>query len=320
MSRTLTLVPGDCPELTPPTISLLTQVAGGLRFETPNPGDLEAVVASLRQTGVGLIGWQQGTRDGGQAAPAVALRRALGVYAQERPIRDLAGMTSRFEGVDLVVVRETTEDVYAMLEHETIPGVYESVKVTTRGACERIARHAYELARRTGRQRISIVHKANIMKLADGLFLRACLKVAEDYPELEVDEVIVDALCMKVVLDPTRFDMLVCGNLFGDIVSDLCAGLVGGRSNAPSINHAPDAVMFTAGHGDPPEVAGTGAANPLPLLLPALHMLAHLGLSDESAALRKAIERTLLAGTRPIALGGHSTPEAFCGAVGDALS
>ena len=320
MSHRITLVPGDCPELRAPVVTLLAAAGAELSYDTPEPSDLDAVVASLKRTGVGLIGWQRGDREGGQAPPAVALRRALGVYAQERPIRDLRGMKSRFSGVDLVVVRETTEDVYAMLEHETIPGVYESLKVTTRAACERIAKHACELARRTGRRKLSIVHKANIMKLADGLFLRSCQKVAADYPDLDVDEVIVDALCMKVVLDPTRFDVLVCGNLFGDIVGDLCAGLVGGVSNAPSINHAPDVVMFTAGHGDSPEVAGTGAANPLPLLLPALHLLSHLGLPAESSALRAAIEDTLVAGILPIRLGGEAGPEAFCAAVGEALA
>ena len=194
------------------------------------------------------------------------------------------------------------------------------MKVTTRGACERIARHACALAVRTGRKRVTIVHKANIMKLADGMFLRVCRQVASEFPDLEVNDVIVDALCMRVVLDPTRFGVLVCGNLFGDIVSDLCAGLVGGPSNAPSINRCDAGTLYTAGHGDPPEVAGTGRANPLPLLLSAVHLLANEGHPEAATRLRSALEGVLVAGERPVALGGSAGPEQFCGAVMEALA
>lgn len=310
MTHRVTLVAGDAPEVADAVTALLARAGAQLAYEEPDPDDISAIAASVRSTGLGLIGWQRGNRDAGKAPPAVLLRRELGVVAQERPVRDLPGVPSRFAGVDLVVVRETTEDVYAMLEHETIPEVYESLKVTTEAACERIARHAFELARRQGRKKVTIVHKANIMKLSDGMFLRVGRRVGDDYPEIETDDVIVDALCMRVVLDPTRFDVLLCGNLFGDIVSDLCAGLVGGSSNAPSINRAPEAVLFSAGHGD--------AGNPLPLLLPALHLLRHL--DGPAERLRSALEAALVAGEKPSALGGSLGPGAFCDAVGERLA
>lgn len=311
----VTYVPGDVPELTEPVLETLAATGVALQWEHPDSEDLDAVVQSLRRTGAGLLGWRAGARTERQVPPAVALRRAMGVHAQERPVRDVPGVPGRFSGVDLVVVRETTEDVYAMLEHETIPDVFESLKVTTQAACERIARHAFELAVRQDRKRVTIVHKANIMKLSDGMFLATARRVAEDYPEIACDDVIVDALCMKVVLDPTRFDVLVCGNLFGDIVSDVCAGLVGGPSNTPSVNRADGATLFTAGHGDPPDVAGTGRANPLPLLLPALHLLDHLGQADASTRLGAAISASLADGIRPVALGGEASAAVFCAAV-----
>ena len=319
MSLAITFVPGDCPELGPPVKQVLEATGVAIDWHEPE-ATVEDIAASVRATGVALLGWQQGGREDRETPPTVALRRALEVYAQERPIADLAGIPSRFTGVDLVVVRETTEDVYAQLEHETIPQVYESVKVTTRAACERIARHACELATRTGRKKLTIVHKANIMKLSDGLFLRTCREVASEYDGLEVEDVIVDALCMRVVLDPTRFDVLVCGNLFGDIVSDLCAGLVGGPSNAPSVNRSAAGTLFTAGHGDPPEVSGTGRANPLPLLLSAVHLLADQGHADAAAALKQAVAGVLSRGLQPYALGGEVGPEAFCAAVAEAMA
>lgn len=320
MTHRVTLVRGDCPDVADAVLALLARTGVELALEEPGATDVDAIAGSARKTGVGLIGWQRGDRDAGIAPPAVSLRKALNVHAQERPVRDLPGVPSRFEGVDLVVVRETTEDVYAMLEHETIPEVYESLKVTTESACRRIAHHAFTLARQQGRKKVTIVHKANIMKLSDGMFLRVGREVGAEFPDIETEDVIVDALCMRVVLDPTRFDVLLCGNLFGDIVGDLCAGLVGGPSNAPSINRADGTTLFMAGHGDPAELAGTGRANPLPLLLPAIHLLHHLGEDAAASALRTALEQTLDAGIRPVALGGDAGPEAFCAAVGERLA
>jgi isocitrate dehydrogenase (NAD+) len=239
------------------------------------------------------------------------LRRDLGLFAQLRPAKPVAGLPCRFQETDLLVVREITEDVYAHLEHESIPGVFESLKVTTRAACERIARYAFELARLQGRKRVTIVHKANIMKLSDGLFLRTAREVSENYPDIETNDVIVDALCMKVVLDPSKFDVLLCGNLFGDIVGDLVAGLVGGRSNTPAITIGADGtVMCTAGHG-----SRSGEADLLTVLLPALHLLRHL---DEPAAadrLHTAIETALQSDS---AL-HSSAPERVAAAVAAAL-
>lgn len=316
MAHRVTLVAGDVPEVLEGIEKVVAATGVQVDWVRPEVGEL---VASARETGTALIGWQRGGPDG--LPPAVQLRNDFGVFAQLRPIQDLPGLGGRFEDVDLLVVRETTEDVYAHLEHESIPGVFESLKVTTRAACERIARHAFQLARAQGRRKVTIVHKANIMKLSDGMFLRTAQAVAQDYPEIEHEDVIVDALCMRLVLDPTQFDVLLCGNLFGDIVADTCAGLVGGRSNAPSINVAVDGTtLFTAGHGDPPEVAGTGRANPLHLLLPTVHLLRHLGENEAADRLRAAVCRTLSEGERPVALGGEATWDRFCDAVGQRLA
>lgn len=315
MAHRVTLVPGDVPEVLEGIKAVVAATGAQVDWVEPAPAD---VVATARDTGVALLGWQRGGPD--DLPPAVRMREQFGVFAQLRPIRDLPGLGGRFEDVDLLVVRETTEDVYAHLEHESIPGVFESLKVTTRGACERIARHAFQLARSQGRRKVTIVHKANIMKLSDGMFLRTAQAVARDYPDIEHEDVIVDALCMRLVLDPSRFDVLLCGNLFGDIVADTCAGLVGGRSNAPAINVAIDGTtLFTAGHGDPPEVAGTGRANPLHLLLPAVHLLRHLGEVDASERLRTCIGQTLIEGVKPLALGGGATWDRFCAVLADRL-
>lgn len=313
MRPVVTAVPGDDPRTFRRVLDLVDRAGADLRWEVEQDWR-----PSLARTKVALVGHRRWTGQG--LPPAVALREALGVFAQHRPIRPLPGVPTRHPDVDLLVVRETTEDVYAHLEHESLPGVYESVKVTTRAACERIARHAFDVARRGGRQRVTVVHKANIMKLSDGMFLRTAMGVAEAFPDIECDEVIVDALCMRLVLDPSRFDVLLCGNLYGDIVGDLCAGLVGGPSNAPSVNHATDGtVLYTAGRGDPPGAEGTDGANPLPVLLPAIELLYGVGRDGEAERLHNALARTFERGVRPHALGGDAGCEAFCAAVEGAL-
>ena len=269
MGHRITLVPGDVPELAVSLKSLVHRAGIDVEWVEPGPD----TAAAIRETGAALVGFQRGQRDEGKLPPAVLLRRELGIYAQERPIRDLTGVSGRFTDVDILVVRETTEDVYASLEHESIPGVFESLKVTTRAACERIARYAFEVARARGRKKVTIVHKANIMKLSDGMFLRVGRQVALDYPDIACDEFIVDALCMRIVLDPSRFDVLLCGNLFGDIVSDMCAGLVGGASMAPALNVGDGVVVATVGHE---------STTPLTLAIPMLYLLRHLG--DHAAA------------------------------------
>ena len=312
MNHEVTLVPGDRPELMPLVQDLIARAGVSITWDEPTPSAThESLLASVRRTKCALMGFQQGQRDEGQLPPSVVLRRDLGLFAQLRPAKPVAGLPCRFADTDLLVVRETTEDVYAHLEHESIPNVYESLKVTTRTACERIARYAFELARMQGRKRVTIVHKANIMKLSDGLFLRTAREVSADYPDIETNDVIVDALCMKVVLDPSWFDVLLCGNLFGDIVGDLVAGLVGGRSNAPAINIGADGtVLCTAGHG-----SASDTPDLLTVLLPALHMLRHL---DEPAAaerLQAAVESVLLGGMQPCSV----APADFAAKVAEAL-
>jgi len=272
MGRTITLVPGDKPELADNLKALVHTAGIDITWEEPG-GDL---VTSIRRNGAALVGFQHGDRDRGQLPPAVTLRRDLAIYAQERPIRALTGVASRFTDVDILVIRETTEDVYTSLEHESIPGVFESLKVTTRAACERIARYAFEVARARGRKKVTIVHKSNIMKLSDGMFLRVGREVSRDYPDITCDEFIVDALCMRIVLDPTRFDVLLCGNLFGDIVSDMCAGLVGGAAMAPALNVGDGVVVATAGQQ---------SATPLALAIPMLYLLRHLGDEEDVSRL-----------------------------------
>ncbi len=319
MKREVTAVHGDCPPTFRRVQQLLAAAGAEIAWDEPSEGAAFAdMLASAKRTGVALVGHQRWSGQG--LSPAVQLRDELGVYAQHRPIRPLPGIPSRHEDVDLVVVRETTEDVYAHLEHESLPGVFESLKVTTEEACARIARHAFEVARRSGRDRVTVVHKANIMKQSDGMFLRVARQVAEGYPEVRCDDVIVDALCMKLVLDPSAFEILLCGNLFGDIVGDLCAGLVGGASNAPSINYADGVALFTAGHGDLPEYRGTSDANPLPILLPAIHLLRHIGQEGEAERVHDATAAALEAGIRPKAAGGTASREDFCAAVEARLS
>ena len=314
MSHEITVVPGDSPQMMRDVQAVVEATGVAIRWDEPSVGHSRAdLLGSAGRTGVALMGWRRGRRDEGELPPSVVLRKELGVFAQLRPIQSVPGLNSKFTDCDLLVVREVTEDVYAHLEHESIPGVYESFKVTTRGACERIARYAFELARMQGRKKVTVVHKANIMKLSDGLFLQTAMKVARNYPDVQVDECIVDALCMKLVIEPSQFDVLLCGNLFGDIIGDLCCGLVGGASNAPAINvSAEGTAMFCPGHGNPPEIAGTEEANPLTLLLPAVHLLRHLGEEDAALRLRQAIGETLAAGTRPRSIGGEASCSDFC--------
>jgi isocitrate dehydrogenase (NAD+) len=233
-------------------------------------------------------------------SPTITLRKALGLYAGVRHVRNLSGLPARYQNVDLVVIRENTEDVYAGLEHEVHPGVVESIKVVTRTASERIFRFAYRYARSHGRQKLAIVHKANIMKRADGLFLAVGREVAADYPDVETRDVIVDNACMQLVQRPHQFQVLVCGNLYGDILSDLSAGLVGGVSAVWGMDQGDDCVVFEAIHGS--------SENPLPLLMPAIALLGHLGQGVAQARVSTAVERVLAEGTTlPRDLGGRAT-------------
>lgn len=281
----------------------------------------DEIVDGVRANGAALMPFVRGMRDAGAPAPIVQLRRALGVFANVRPLHSVVGLNDRFPDVDVVIVRETTEDVYASLEHESIPGVFESLKVTTEAACRRIATYAFEQAREKGRSKVTTVHKSNIMKQSDGMFLRVAQEVSESYPDIEHDERIVDALCMQLVMYPERFDVLLCANLFGDIVADLAAGLVGGVSNCPSVNVAEDGTrVYTAGFGTNDDEANSDRGNPLGLLFAAVLLLRDQGEVDAADRLMNALRESIEAGERPLAAGGELPLRAFADRIEERLN
>ena len=238
----------------------------------------------------------------------VRLRQELDLYASIRPVQSLPGITVPYQNVNLVVVRENTEGLYSGLEHVVVPGVVESLRIVTKPAADRIVRFAFELARHQGRRRVTFCHKADVLPLSDGLFLTTARAVAEDYPFLQFEEVHVDALCLQLALDPTRFDVLVMENLFGDVISDLCAGLVGGLGLVPGANIGSRYAMFEAVHGSAPDIAGKGLANPIALLLSAGLMLEHIGQAAAARCIEASVRKTLQSGcglTRD--LGGDGT-------------
>ena len=260
------------------------------KYGTPLP---DAVIESIRQTGVALKGPITTPVGSGFRSVNVALRNALDLYANLRPAVTIPGVRSRYEGVDLVIVRENTEDLYAGIERMVDPDTAESVKRITRGASERIARFAFDYARREGRRKVTAVHKANIMKLSDGLFLAVAGEVADDYPDIEFDDRIVDNMCMQLVQKPEQYDVLLCPNLYGDILSDLCAGLVGGLGVAPGANIGLEMAVFEAVHGSAPRYAGLNKVNPTALILSAVMMLGHLGEATAAHALFEAVRAVI---------------------------
>ena len=250
----------------------------------------QTAVDSVRRNGVALKGPMATAVAGGAPSVNVALRKTLDLYANLRPVRNLPGLKSRFENVDVVIVRENTEDLYSGLEHEVVPGVVESLKIITEKASTRIARFAFEYAKREGRKRIHAIHKANIMKLSDGLFLKSVRAVAEQYSGIEYKELIVDNACMQIVLNPQQFDVMLLPNLYGDVMSDLAAGLVGGLGVVPSGNLGDHGAMFEAVHGTAPDIVGKGLANPTALLLSSILMLDHLGERSAARRIEAALE------------------------------
>ncbi len=283
------------------------------QFGTTLPPEL---LASINRTRVALKGPVTTPVGSGFTSVNVGLRKALGLYSNLRPVRTVPGVPSRYTGIDLVIVRENTEDLYSGLEHEVIPGVVESLKIITAEASERIATFTYEYARRHKRKRVTAVHKANIMKMSDGLFLSSVARVGARYPEIESDSRIVDAACMHLVMKPEQFDILLLPNLYGDIVSDLCAGLVGGLGLVPSANLGEDIGVFEAVHGSAPDIAGKGVANPTALLLSAVMMLRHLGHDKIADRIAKAVDTVLAEGrVRTRDLGGTATTGAYTEAV-----
>jgi isocitrate dehydrogenase (NAD+) len=280
----------------------------------------QAAVESVRRNHVALKGPMATAIAGGAPSVNVALRRTLNLYANLRPVKNLPGVKSRFENVDVVLIRENTEDLYSGLEHEVVPGVVESLKIITERASTRIARFAFEYARKYGRKKIHAIHKANIMKLSDGLFLHSIRAVAEHHKEIEYKEMIVDNACMQMVLNPQQFDMLLLPNLYGDVMSDLCAGLVGGLGVVPSANIGDEAAMFEAVHGTAPDIAGKGMANPTALLMSSILMLDHLGERSAARRIEAALDKVYREGkyhTRD--LGGTTGTKEFTDAVIAAL-
>src|SRR6516165_7015980 len=279
-----------------------------------------AAVESVRRNRVALKGPMATAIAGGAPSVNVALRKSLELYANLRPVKNLPGVKSHFENVDVVLVRENTEDLYSGLEHEVVPGVVESLKIITEKASTRIARFAFEYARKHGRKKIHAIHKANIMKLGDGLFLRSVRAVAEQYEDIEYKELIVDNACMQIVLDPEQFDMLLLPNLYGDVMSDLAAGLVGGLGVVPSGNIGHECAMFEAVHGTAPDIAGKGLANPTALLLSAMLMLRHLGEWSAADRIETALHKVYKDGKRVTRdVGGTAGTQEFTDAVISAL-
>jgi isocitrate dehydrogenase (NAD+) len=291
--------------------------------KTTEKGQLvnQAAVEAVRRNRVALKGPMGTAIAGGAPSVNVALRKTLNLYANLRPVKNLPGVKSRFENVDIVLVRENTEDLYSGLEHEVVPGVVESLKIITEVASTRIAKFAFEYAMKHGRKKIHAIHKANIMKLSDGLFLRSIRTVAEKFKEIEYQEMIVDNACMQMVLDPGQFDMLLLPNLYGDVMSDLAAGLVGGLGVVPSGNIGDESAMFEAVHGTAPDIAGKGLANPTALLMSSVMMLDHLNEGSAARRIEAALEKVYREAkhvTRD--LGGKAGTEEFTDAVIGALS
>jgi isocitrate dehydrogenase (NAD+) len=273
---------------------------------------------SLNETRVGLKGPVTTPVAGGFQSVNVALRKALDLFANVRPVRTLPGIRTRFDDVriDMVIFRENTEDLYSGLEHEIVKDVVTSLKVITRTASERIARYAFDYARQNKRRQVTAIHKANIMKLADGLFLRCCRETAKQFPEIQYKEMIVDNASMQLVMRPETFDILLLPNLYGDIVSDLAAGLVGGLGIVPGANMGESHAVFEAVHGSAPDIAGQGKANPTALMLSAVMLLIHIGEANAATKLRNAVELVYREGTHLTGdVGGSASTEQFTEAV-----
>jgi len=287
------------------------------KYGTPLP---DRVLDSIRRTGVALKGPITTPVGTGFRSVNVALRKTFDLYANVRPAKTLPGLAGRFDNVDLVIVRENTEDLYAGIEHMVGEDAAESIKLITRKGCERIVRYAFEYAVREGRKKVTAVHKANIMKCTDGLFLDVARQIAKEYPQIVFDDSIVDAMCMRLVMHPEDYDVLVCPNLYGDIVSDLCAGLVGGLGLTPSANIGEAGAIFEPIHGSAPDIAGQHKINPTAAILSASLMLAHLGEAEAAANITRAVADVIAAGkTLTQDMGGNASTEEFADAVIAAL-
>jgi isocitrate dehydrogenase (NAD+) len=328
MSHVITLIPGDGigPEVTEAVVRIFKVAALDIEWERHDAGVTAfkkynqslppSLLESVRRNKVALKGPVTTPIAEGFTSVNVGLRKALDLYANLRPVRNLAGVPSRFSDVDLVIVRENTEDLYAGLEHEIVPGVVESLKIITEKASTRVSQFAFQHARANGRRRVTAIHKANIMKLSDGLFLESTRKVSREFTDIAYDERIVDAACMQLVMHPEKFDVLLLPNLYGDIVSDLCAGLVGGLGVVPGANMGTECAVFEAVHGSAPDIADKNLANPTALLLSGLLMLDHIGERERAERIRAALTRVLADGqVRTLDLGGTASTTEFTDAV-----
>src|SRR5216684_712686 len=328
MAHKITLIPGDGigPEVTRAVVRILE--ATGLKFEWESfAAGAEAfekykeyipkqLMESIERNKLGLKGPVTTPIGSGFPSINVALRKHFELYCNFRPIRNLPGIPTRYPGVDLVIVRENTESLYSGIEHEVVPGVIESLKIITAKASTMIARFAFEFAKSEQRKKITCTHKANIMKMSDGLFLSCFHRVARKYPDIQAEDKIIDNACMQLVMRPEQFDVLLCENLYGDIVSDLCAGLIGGLGLVPGANIGEKGAVFEAVHGSAPDIAGKGIANPTALLQSAILMLRHINERSTADKIETAMLRVFAEGkVRTRDIGGTATTDEFAGAI-----
>lgn len=328
MKHKVTLIPGDGigPEVTKPTLEIIKAAGIDIEWETYLAGAAaltkhgitipKELIDSFKKNKVALKGPVTTPVGEGFASVNVELRQTFDLYANLRPIKNLPGIKARYQNVDLIVVRENTEGLYSGIEHEVVPGVVESLKIITEKASTRIAQFAFDYARSNARKKIAAVHKANIMKMSDGLFLRCAKQVALSYPKIRFSDVIVDNACLQLVLDPLKFDVLLLENLYGDIVSDLAAGLVGGLGVVPGANLGDGHALFETVHGSAPDIQGKGIANPTAMILAAIMMLDRLGEKNAATRIRSALEAVLTKrDCLTPDLGGSATTNKFAEAI-----
>ncbi len=332
MPYEVVLIPGDGigPEVSAAARRVLDATGVGIHWDSHEAGAEvvskygspmpEQVLNAVRAAGVALKGPLTTPIGGGFSSPNVSLRKSLDLYASVRPVHTIPGLNTPFKDIDLVVIRENTEGEYSGIEHRVVPGVVESLKIITEVASTRIAEYAFGYAQHTGRTKVTAVHKANIMKMSDGLFLECARKVARQYPQIEYDELIVDATAMHLVMRPHRFQMLLMENLYGDILSDLCAGLVGGLGVVPGANVGAGCAVFEAVHGSAPDIAGKGLANPTAIILSGAMMLRHLGESAAAERVERAVSHALAdPANHTRDMGGQAGTEQITNAIMDGL-
>lgn len=334
MSRKITVIPGDGigPDIIDAAVKILDKAGCGFDYEYADAGLIalekhgellpETTLAAIENNGITLKGPLTTPVGGGFTSINVTLRKHFGLYANIRPVNSFKGTKARYENIDIITIRENTEGMYSGLGQTTKDdgSEAEAMSRVTRVGCERIVRFAYELARREGRKKVTVVHKANILKSTSGLFLSVAREIGKEYADIESEEMIVDATCMKLVMDPSQFDVIVTTNLFGDIISDLCAGLVGGLGMAPGANIGETCAIFEAVHGSAPDIAGQNLANPSSVILASIQMLEHLGMQDKAEKIRQALRDVIESGDRTTRdLGGSHGTTDFTQAILDRL-